>query len=85
MNSNFPKNDGRQCKVVCKHEKKYDYIMLYSRVVITTTFKVKTLFPEPKCGRVFLNKKCQKKFGVKVVGCNKKYTCRSNKKCKSNC
>ncbi|XP_058723805.1 uncharacterized protein LOC131595469 [Vicia villosa] len=49
----FSKNNGRRCKVVCKHTK-CDYTVRSSIIVRTTPLKAKTLFSKCKSGRVFL-------------------------------
>ncbi|XP_058756260.1 uncharacterized protein LOC131629496 [Vicia villosa] len=63
----FAKNDANRCRVVCKEKKLCDYTVLCSRVLRSTTFKIKTLFPKHKCGRQFFNKNAKAEWVAKVI------------------
>lgn len=63
----FVKNDKHRCRVVCKKKTEYRYLVFCSRVVRTTTFKVKTLKPKHTCGMVIENKNAKSKWVVKKI------------------
>lgn len=63
----FEKNDGSICKVVCKNKEKCNYIVLCSRVLTSTIFKIKILFLKHKCGRQFFNKSAKAEWVAKVI------------------
>ncbi|CAK8570035.1 unnamed protein product [Lathyrus sativus] len=63
----FEKNDANRCRVVCKDKKKCDYTALCSRVLTSTTFRIKTLFVNHKCGRRFFNKSAKAEWVGKVI------------------
>ncbi|CAL5202057.1 unnamed protein product [Lathyrus oleraceus] len=63
----FEKNDANRCRVVCKDNGKCNYIVLCSRVLTSTTFRIKTLFTKHKCGRQFLNKSAKAEWVSKVI------------------
>ncbi|CAK8544632.1 unnamed protein product [Lathyrus sativus] len=47
----FEKNDANICRMLCKDKAKFDYTVLCSSVLTSTTFRIKTLFAKHKCGR----------------------------------
>jgi len=63
----FKKNDARRCRVICKQKEKCKYLVLCSRVVRTTTFKIKTLLPKHTCGWAFWNKNANAEWVAKEV------------------
>ncbi|XP_058781151.1 uncharacterized protein LOC131655272 [Vicia villosa] len=63
----FEKNDSNRCRVVCKDKKKCNYTVLCSRVLTSTTFRIKTLFAKHKCGRKFFNKSAKAEWVAKVI------------------
>ncbi|XP_058784016.1 uncharacterized protein LOC131658774 [Vicia villosa] len=63
----FEKNDANRCRVVCKDREKCDYTVLCSRVLTSTTFRIKTLYSKHKCGRQFFNKNAKAEWVAKVI------------------
>ena len=63
----FKKNDARRCRVISKQKEKCKYLVLCSRVVRTTTFKIKTLLPKHTCGWAFWNKNANAEWVAKEV------------------
>ncbi|XP_058739575.1 uncharacterized protein LOC131611665 [Vicia villosa] len=63
----FAKNDLTRCRVVCKDKKQCDYTVLCSRVLRTTTFRIKTLYAKHKCGRKFFNKNANADWVSRVI------------------
>ncbi|XP_058724923.1 uncharacterized protein LOC131596316 [Vicia villosa] len=63
----FEKNDADRCRVVCNEKKICNYTVLCSRVLKTTTFRIKTLFHKHKCGRHFFNKSAKAEWVAKVI------------------
>ncbi|XP_058776094.1 uncharacterized protein LOC131650398 [Vicia villosa] len=63
----FEKNDAVRCRVVCKEKGQCNYTVLCSKVLISTTFKIKTLFAKHKCGRQFFNKSAKAEWVAKVI------------------
>lgn len=74
------KNDKERVRMVCKLKGKCGYKILVSRVVRTTTFRVKTLYPKHTCGRVFSNKSIKSKWVGKIIV----YKMKNNGKVKLN-
>ena len=73
----FVKNDDKRCRVQCK--KKCGYVILCSRVVRSTTFKVKTiLLPKHKCGRSFKSKNAKASWVSKVIEDKMKFHSKMN-------
>lgn len=60
----FSKNDCRICRVVSKHKKNRDYNVLFSRVVKTITFRVKTLFLNTQIWKSISQQKIPKILGL---------------------
>ncbi|XP_058762568.1 uncharacterized protein LOC131635949 [Vicia villosa] len=63
----FVKNDANRCRVVCKDKEKCDYTVLCSRVLTSTTFRIKTLYSKHKCGRQFFNRCAKADWVAKVI------------------
>jgi len=63
----FVKNDKDRCRVVCKKKIECRYLVFCSRVVRTTTFKVKTLKPKHTCGMVIENKNAKSEWVAKKI------------------
>ncbi|XP_058726822.1 uncharacterized protein LOC131598214 [Vicia villosa] len=63
----FEKNDAVRCRVVYKEKGQCNYTVLCSRVLTSTTFKIKTLFDKHKCGRQFFNKSAKAEWVAKVI------------------
>jgi len=63
----FVKNDTNRCRVVCKKKSQCGYLVFCSRVVRTTTFRVKTLKPKHICGMVIENKNAKSKWVAKKI------------------
>ncbi|XP_058734254.1 uncharacterized protein LOC131605982 [Vicia villosa] len=63
----FEKNDANRCRVVCKDKEKCDYTVLCSRVLTSTTFRIKILYSKHKRGRQFFNKSAKADWVVKVI------------------
>jgi len=61
----FVKNDDIRMRAVCK--KKCGFLILYSKVGGSHTFRVKTLVDSHACGRVFGNQNANKDWVSKVV------------------
>jgi len=63
----FEKNDKDRCRVLCKKKTECRYLVFCSKVVRTTTFKVKTLKPKHTCGKVIENKNAKSKWVAKKI------------------
>ena len=63
----FVKNDKDRCRVVWKKKTECRYLVFCSRVVRTTTFKVKTLKPKHTCGMVIENKNAKSECVAKKI------------------
>lgn len=51
----------------CKDKKHCDYTVLSSRVLLSTKFRIKTLFQKHKCGKRFFNKSAKGDWVVKFI------------------
>jgi hypothetical protein len=73
----YAKNDARRCRMVCNKNKKCKYYVWCSRVVRTTTYRVKTLHIKHSCGRTFTSKNAnagfvaniRSKYAVEIPAC----------------
>jgi len=61
----FIKNDDVRVRAICK--RKCGFLILCSKVGGSQTFRVKTLFENHNCGRVFVNKNANKEWVSKIV------------------